>query len=179
MSHPVTAVLVDFRALDTLLELCVLLAALMATWQLGPARPLLRRRLRGPVFVTYARIVLPLLVMLAGALLWRGAASPGGAFQAGATLAAAGVLLLLVTPAGGAPALDLVYRVGASLGVLAFLGLGLGMVLVTGRFLDWPPAAAGALVLAAEAAATVAIGLTLTLLVAGGRPVACKRRSRS
>ncbi len=171
VTHPVTAVLVDFRALDTLLELCVLLAALAATWQLGAARPLLRGKLRGPVFVAYVRIALPLLVVLAAALLWRGATSPGGAFQAGATLAAAGVLLLLANPAGRAPSLSRTYRICASLGVLAFLGLGLGVTVFTGRFLDWPAAHAGILVLVAEAAATVAIATTLALLVVGGRPV--------
>lgn len=177
VTHPVTAVLVDFRAFDTLLELCVLLAALAATWQLGAARPLLRGKLRGPVFIAYVRIALPLLVVLGAALLWRGAASPGGAFQAGATLAAAGVLLLLANPAGRAPALSLAYRICASLGVLAFLGLGAGMVLSTGRFLDWPVPEAGALVLVAEAAATVAIATALALLVVGGRPVTARRGS--
>ncbi len=179
VTHPVTAVLVDFRAFDTLMELCVLLAALAGTWQLGAARPLLRGRLRGPVFVAYARVVLPMLVVLAGALLWRGATSPGGAFQAGATLAAAGVLLLLASPAGRAPGLATVYRLGASLGVVAFLGFGLAMMTVTGRFLDWPPPAAGALVLAAETAAMLAIGLTLALLVVGGRPVGARHRART
>jgi multisubunit Na+/H+ antiporter MnhB subunit len=172
VSNPVTGVLLDFRAFDTLLELCVLLAALAATWQLGDARPMLHGKLRGAVFLTYTRIVIPLLIVLAGALLWRGATAPGGAFQAGAVLAAAGVLLLLSTPAGRAPRHPLLYRVGVSLGVFTFLGLGLSMLLVTGRFLDWPPAAAGALVLVVEAAATVAIGLTLALLLIGGRPVA-------
>jgi multisubunit Na+/H+ antiporter MnhB subunit len=176
VSYPVTAVLVDFRALDTLLELCVLLAALAATWQLGAARPLLRGKLYGPVFVAYVRIALPLLVVLAAALLWRGATSPGGAFQAGATLAAAGVLLLLVNPAGRVPALSWAYRICASLGVLAFLGLGTCVTAVTGRFLDWPLSHAGALVLVAETAATVAIATTLALLVVGGRPVAQRVR---
>ncbi len=177
VTHPVTAVLIDFRAFDTLLELCVLLAALAATWQLGAARALLRGKLRGPVFVAYVRIALPLLVVLGAALLWRGATSPGGAFQAGATLAAAGVLLLLASPAGRAPAFALTYRICASLGVLAFLGLGAGVVAFTGRFLDWPVSHAGALVLAAEAAATVAIATTLALLVVGGRPVTARPRS--
>ena len=175
VTHPVTAVLVDFRAIDTLLELCVLLAALVATWQLGRAHRLLPAPLRGTLFVTAARIVLPMLLMLAGALLWRGASAPGGAFQAGAVLAAAGVLLLLTTPAGKAPALLGYYRIGASLGVLAFLGLGLVMIAINGGFLDWPASSAGALVLLAEAGATVAIGLTLTLLVVGGRPDSGRR----
>jgi multisubunit Na+/H+ antiporter MnhB subunit len=177
VTHPVTAVLVDFRVFDTLLELCVLLAALVATWQLGVARPMLRERLRGPVFLAYARMVIPLLVVLAGALLWRGASAPCGAFQAGAVLAAAGVVLLLSSPAGRAPPLAGLYRIGASLGVVAFLGLGLLMAPANGTFLDWPQPAAGALVLAAEAAATLAIGFTLALLVIGGHPGERRRRA--
>ena len=50
---------------------------------------------------------------------------------------------------------------------------------VTGRVLDWPPPAAGALVLAAETAAMLAIGLTLALLVVGGRPVGVRHRART
>ena len=96
------------------------------------------------------------------------------AFQAGASLAAAGVLLMLANPAGRAPALSWTYRICATLGVLTFLGLGLGVVVFTGPFLDWPASHAGILILVAETAATVAIAITLALLVVGGRPVSAR-----
>ena len=38
VSHPVTAVLLNFRGYDTLLELVVLLLALMGTWSVGRSR---------------------------------------------------------------------------------------------------------------------------------------------
>jgi hypothetical protein len=36
-SNPVTSVLLNYRAYDTLIELAVLLAALLGIWSLGPA----------------------------------------------------------------------------------------------------------------------------------------------
>jgi multisubunit Na+/H+ antiporter MnhB subunit len=39
VSNPVTAVLLNFRAYDTLLELAVLMAAILGIWSTGPAVP--------------------------------------------------------------------------------------------------------------------------------------------
>ena len=93
VSNPVTAVLLNFRAYDTLLELAVLLTAVLGIFALGPARP--GYRSAGPVFDSLAHWLVPVLILTAGYLLWVGAHAPGGAFQAGAILAAAGVVLRL------------------------------------------------------------------------------------
>ena len=90
VSNPVTAVLLNFRAYDTLLELAVLLTAVLGILALGKARP--GYQPVGPVFDGLARWLVPVLILMAAYLLWAGAHAPGGAFQAGATLAAAGVL---------------------------------------------------------------------------------------
>ena len=94
VSNPVTAVLLNFRGYDTLLELSVLLVALLGVWSLGgksrqaaSAVPLLLSHLQ--------QILVPVLILVSGYLLWAGAHAPGGAFQAGSVLGAAGVLLLL------------------------------------------------------------------------------------
>ncbi|VAX05289.1 Na(+) H(+) antiporter subunit B, partial [hydrothermal vent metagenome] len=92
VSNPVTAVLLNFRGYDTLLELGVLLLALLGVWSLG-AVPERRESPAGPVLDMLSRLLVPLLILVAGYLLWVGTHAPGGAFQAGSVLAAAGVLL--------------------------------------------------------------------------------------
>jgi len=170
VSNPVTAVLLNFRAYDTLLELAVLLTAVLGVLALGPARP--GYLAPGPVFDGLARWLFPVLIVAAGYLLWVGAHAPGGAFQAGATLAAAGVVLRLAGRCTtNFPSERTLYLVIAA-GVGMFLVVGLGL-LVSGRaFLGYPPAQAGGLILLIESAATVAIGATLVLAFIGGRPEA-------
>ena len=173
VGHPVTAVLVDFRSFDTLLELGVLLAALVATWRLGLERKAFAKPWRDAISLVYARVVAPGLVLVAGLLLWRGANEPGGAFQAGAALAAAGLLLVLVRDRLSMPAA--LVRVTAVLGVVAFAVLGAGALLATDHFLDWPDAHAGLFILLAEVGATLAIGITLVGLVIGPQSGAPKQ----
>ena len=170
VSNPVTAVLLNFRAYDTLLELAVLLTAVLGIFALGPATA--GYRPAGPVFEGLTHWLVPALILVAGYLLWAGAHAPGGAFQAGATLAAAGVVLRLSgrqhvgLPAGAT------LRVVMASGTGVFLMVGLAL-LVTGRpFLGYPPAWAGILILLIESAAMLAIAATLVLAFIGGRPEA-------
>jgi multisubunit Na+/H+ antiporter MnhB subunit len=168
VSNPVTAVLLNFRAWDTLLELAVLLTAALGILALGKEGPAYQPA--GVVYEGLIRWLVPLLILTAGYLLWVGAHAPGGAFQAGATLAAAGVVLRLAgiqrigLPAG--TRLNILMAVGV--GVFLLVGLAL---LLTGRpFLGYPPALAGMLILVIETAAMLAIAATLILAFAGGRP---------
>lgn len=169
VDHPVTAVLLNFRAYDTLLELAVLLLAVMGVWSFGvPYRP------AGPppgrVLETLTRLLVPLFILVSAYVVWIGAHEPGGAFQAGAMLSAAGILLVLAgwqPPAllGRAP-----LRVALILGLAVFAIVALS-TLVTGRaLLQYPPSYAGGLILLIECAATIAIGVTLTLLFIGTAP---------
>lgn len=170
VSNPVTAVLLNFRGYDTLLELSVLLVALLGVWSLGgksrqaaSAVPLLLSHLQ--------QILVPVLILVSGYLLWAGAHAPGGAFQAGSVLGAAGVLLLL-----SGWRLDEKF-VGLPLRAVLALGLGIFLLvaalpLFTGdNFLQYPRSMAGQMILLIEAAATVSIGATLTALFLGGFPV--------
>ena len=74
VDHAVTAVLLNFRAWDTLLELAVLLALLGAR-QLGPLRMQLSEP--WPLLQAWGRTLAPLLVLAGGYVLWRGAAAAG------------------------------------------------------------------------------------------------------
>jgi len=94
VSNPVTAVLLNFRGYDTLLEMGVLLLALLGVWSFGGV-PEQRESSPGPVLDMLPRLLVPVLILISGYLLWVGAHAPGGAFQAGSVLGAAGVLLIL------------------------------------------------------------------------------------
>ncbi|MDJ0807545.1 MAG: DUF4040 domain-containing protein [Gammaproteobacteria bacterium] len=170
VSNPVTAVLLNFRAYDTLLELAVLLTALLGIMALGQARPAYAQA--GPVLAGLVQWLTPLLILVSAYLLWIGAHAPGGAFQAGALLAGAGVLLRLAGfPDSHFPA-ALILRGMVIAGVSLFLAVGLVLMLVGRGFLDYPPAWAGGLILLIETAATLGIAATLMLAFLGGRPAA-------
>lgn len=167
VTNPVTAVLLNFRAYDTLLELAVLLTAVLGIFALGEESK--RYRAAGPVFAGLVSWLVPMLVLVAGYLLWVGAHAPGGAFQAGAMLAAAGVVLRLAgkrnvgLPQGNFLPLLLV------IGVAIFLLVGLTMLALGREFLSYPPALAGGLILLIETAAMFSIAATLVLAFLGGR----------
>jgi multisubunit Na+/H+ antiporter MnhB subunit len=175
VSNPVTAVLLNFRGYDTLLELAVLLAAVLGILTLGPGRAAYRPS--GPIFAALARWLTPLLLVTAGYLLWVGAHAPGGAFQAGATLAAAGIVLRLAGREWiGLPRDGAVLRLVMAAGVGVFLAVGVSLLVLGRPFLGYPPAWAGALILLIESAATLAIAATLVLAFIGGRlPVEADR----
>ncbi|MFP5506745.1 MAG: MnhB domain-containing protein [Gammaproteobacteria bacterium] len=163
VAHPITAVLLNFRGYDTLLEIAVLLLALFGVLALVKPHAARATHPAHPLLQTLARLLAPLMVLVAGYLLWVGASAPGGAFQAGAVLAAAGVLLRLagLLPAWAAPGLLL--RAGLALGLLVFVAVA-AAVLGHATLLTYPPALAGGLILTIEAALTLSIGLTLAAL---------------
>ncbi|MDO3383740.1 hydrogenase subunit MbhD domain-containing protein [Gilvimarinus algae] len=165
VSHPVTAVLLNFRSWDTLLELLVVLFALLGTRQLAlssrhPHPP-------WPLLLAWCRWLAPLAFLLGAYLLWRGAKAPGGAFQAGALWASAIVMLRLNGLLPTVSWRDWRLRLPALLGVTVFVLLAVATWLWGAGWLVWPPGAAKALILLVELAASVGIAITLALLVMG------------
>lgn len=169
VSNPVTAVLLNFRGYDTLLEMGVLLLALLGVWSVSRV-PQQSEAPPGPVLDMLSRLLVPLLILVAGYLLWVGAHAPGGAFQAGAVLGAAGVLLLLAGWRPDARFSGLPLRLTLVAGLGMFVVVGMVLILPGGRLLEYPPPFAGTLILLIEAAATLSIGVTLAALFLGGRP---------
>jgi len=163
LTNPVTAVLLDVRAYDTLLETAVLVEALIGIWVLGRA-PEGSREGVPPPLRWLVGILAPLMILVAGVLLWQGTTGTGGAFQSAAVLAAAGILArlsglqvpLLEHPRAQAGL--------ASLGTGVFLAIGLAVMAAGGAFLEYPPAWQGPLVLTIEALAAVSIAVVLVLL---------------
>lgn len=170
VENPVTAVLLNFRAYDTLLEVLVLFAAIALVGALaGGAAPAPRGL--GRIFRGFLRLAGPPLVVVAGYLLWIGASAPGGAFQAGAVLAAAGILVAL--DGGGTRLPRGAGRLAATLGVAGFglaalLGWALG-----GAVLQYPAGAAKAWIVAIEVLVAISTAITLAGLVHG---LAARRR---
>lgn len=169
IGHPVTAVLLNFRGYDTLLEMAVLLLALIGVRSLAPRTPY-SLPAPGAVLDRLARLYLPLMLLVAGYLLWRGAAAPGGAFQAGAVLGAAGVLLHLAGWSLPPVLRGWPLRVTIVLGLAVFSGVSAALAWFNGALLQYPPALAGTLILLIETAAALSIGITLAALFLGGQP---------
>ena len=169
VSNQVTAVLLNFRAYDTLLEMAVLLLALLSVWSLGDKHEF-RESAPGAVLDMLSRLLIPLFVLVAGYLLWIGANAPGGAFQAGAVLAAAGVLMLLTGWRPGVWFMGLPLRIALIFGLLVFVTAAVTVQLAGWQLLEFPLSVAGTLILLIEAAATLSIGITLAALFLGGRP---------
>ena len=108
VGNPITAVLLAFRAMDTLLEAIVLLFALIGVWSLAPdrvwgGRPGLRHHADPNGILAYVARVLPPIGIVVGIyIFWVGADHPGGKFQ-GATILAAMWLLVMMAGLADAP----------------------------------------------------------------------------
>ncbi len=174
VEHPVTAVLLNFRGYDTLLEMAVLLLALIAAWSLAPRAAtsceMDEALTVSPIVLALFRMLIPLMILVAAYLLWVGAHAPGGAFQAGSVLAAAGVLALLCGKRLEGRLAGWPLRLGLVLGTAMFVAVAAAVMVGGAHLLQYPLASAGKLILLIEAAATFSIGLTLAMLFSGQRP---------
>ncbi|MDO3377943.1 hydrogenase subunit MbhD domain-containing protein [Geoalkalibacter halelectricus] len=170
VAHPVTAVLLNFRGFDTLLEVGVLVLAVLGIWCLNEAPQLAPAQPDSPVLLGLVRLLLPLLMVAGGYLLWLGAHAPGGAFQGGALLAAAAVLGLLAGFALPRRWSGLPLRLMLAAGLAVFLAVGAAPLLGGGWFLAYPPGAAKTLILLIETLLTGSIAAVLAVAVVGGRP---------
>jgi len=169
VSNPVTAVLLNYRSYDTLLELGVLLLALLGVWSLGGVSTN-KSSFVNPVLDLVTRLLVPIFILFSGYLLWVGAFAPGGAFQAGAVLAAAGVLVFLSDWYLPSKYSGFALRLVLVIGLLWFVSMGFSFVLLDNAFLEYPPEFAGGLILLIEAAATLSIGISLAALFLGREP---------
>jgi len=169
VNNPVTAVLLNFRGYDTLLEMGVLLLAVVAVWSLTPA-PKEPVSPPGAVLTALVRVLSPVMILAAGYLLWAGAHAPGGAFQAGSVLAAAAVLMLLSGKEMKPSWQKLPLRGVLSLGLGIFMAIGLVVMLMGNRFLEYPADHAAGFILLIEGGAALSIGAALAALFLGGRP---------
>jgi multisubunit Na+/H+ antiporter MnhB subunit len=173
VGNAVTAVLLAYRSVDTLLEKIVLLLALVGVWSLTPDRfwggaPRVLRPARADGALTLLGRVLPPIGIVVGVyILWVGAIAPGGAFQAAAILAAMWLLVMIAglrdPPEIGQRRLRLLLVAGPAV----FLAVGLAGFALPGGFLSYPAGHAKPLIIAIEAVLTLSIAVILGLLVEG------------
>lgn len=169
VKHDVTAVLLNFRGYDTLLELVVLLAALQGVRGLPGLPEPATGDPPGAILLGLTRALLPLATLTSLYLLWAGSSTSGGAFQAGAVLGSAGILCLLAGIADPLRRFLAAIHWLAVTGPALFVAVGAAMLLLNGRFLALPPSLAYWLILAIELAATLSIAATLLALFVGAR----------
>ncbi len=170
VESPVTAVLLNFRGYDTLLEVMVLLLAVIGVWSLATASFVKNSFATSPVQISVVRLLAPLMCLVAAYLVRQGTHLAGGAFQGGAVLGAAGVLLLVTELPWLSVVPSLLLRIGLLLGPLCFLAVAILCMFSGRQLLQYPSGEAGWIVLLIESACAVSIGLTLASLFAGGRP---------
>ncbi|MBN2839742.1 MAG: sodium:proton antiporter [Coriobacteriia bacterium] len=167
IKNVVTAVLLDFRGYDTLLEISVLMLATVAVLSLRPPSAESRGRLVGEsglLLGSLAQLLAPFMVVVAGFLVWVGSSGPGGAFQAGAVLGAGGILLALTGHDRPAWARQAVIRVALTIGVLAYIAIALLPLFSGGALLEYPDSLRKTLLLVLEGLLTLSIGASLVSL---------------
>ena len=171
VGNPITAVLLAFRAMDTLLEAIVLVFALIGVWSLTPdkfwgGRPGPRQGYVPNGILAYAARLLPPIGVVVGIyVFWVGADHPGGKFQ-GATILAAMWLLVLMAGLADAPPIKRTWlRALLVAGPLAFIAIGLIGAATAGAFLAYPEGLAKPLILVIEFALMPALTLILGLLL--------------
>jgi len=173
VGNPITAVLLAFRALDTLLEAIVLLFAIVGVWSLAPdrawgGRPGRAYRSDPEGLLAYAaRVLAPIGIVVGIYIFWVGADHPGGKFQ-GATILAAMWLLLWRAGLTDAPPINRRWlRLTLVGGPIVFVVIGFLGAATAGAFLAYPDGYAKPLILAIEWALLPSLALTLFLLVVG------------
>ena len=173
LGNPITAVLMSYRSLDTMLEKIVLILAVIGVWSVGadeawgraPA-PLRQQKAYAPV-VFLAQMLAPVGALIAIHIFWTGANAPGGAFQGGALLAAMWMVTMMARPMEP-PRVDARWlRLALVAGPAVFLISGLAGGVVAGSFFAYPQALAKPIILFIEAFMLLSIAAALPMLVAG------------
>ena len=181
VDNPVTAVLLNFRSYDTLLEIGVLLIVAVAMLPGVPVGSVVNRDMPGgnrpsgrlvsivpnaqvnPVLEAILRWLVPMIIVMAGYMLWTGASLPGGAFQSGALLAGAGVLVQLSGRIQFCFTSTMA-KLLLTIGLITFVIVAVGVAAITGVILQYPVTLASPLILVIEGAATLSIAAILLLL---------------
>jgi uncharacterized MnhB-related membrane protein len=168
VEHPVTAVLLNFRAYDTWLEMGVILLGLLAIFAVGGIKfyPMHSEATEDPLLRQVILFFTPVLFLFGAFLLYIGKSGPGGAFQAAVLWGAIGILLHL----GGRPVFSVMPRwlgqLLLTIGLVFFLILGFLFLAGGAALFEYPPAYAGVLILIVETLAAISIAAALTAIFA-------------
>ena len=173
LDNPVTAVLMAYRAVDTLLEVVVLLLVLVGMWSLAPdhlwgGSPG-RRHPADPdgALPFVAQLLVPVGILVGIHIFWVGSVAPGGEFQGATILAAMWILATMAGLVDTPPVSRRWLRLLLVTGPAVFFAVGFAGLALAGAFLAYPEAYAKLLILIIEIPLTLSIAATLALLVAG------------
>jgi multisubunit Na+/H+ antiporter MnhB subunit len=173
LGNPVTAVLMAYRAIDTLLETVVLLLALLGLWSLTPD-PFWgglpgRRHHDDPdgVLTFAAQLLVPVGILVGIHIFWVGSVAPGGEFQGATILAAMWILAAMAGLVDAPPVSRRWLRLILVAGPAVFFTIGLAGFAMADGFLAYPESHAKLLIVMIEVPVTLSIAATLALLVAG------------
>jgi multisubunit Na+/H+ antiporter MnhB subunit len=173
LANPVTAVLMAYRAIDTLLETVVLLLALLGIWSLAPdgvwgGFPGPRHDADPHGLLTFiAQLLVPVGMLIGIHIFWVGSVAPGGEFQAATILAAMWILATMAGLVDAPPVNRCWLRILLVAGPAVFFAVGFAGLAMAGAFLAYPAPYAKLLILTIEIPVTLSIAATLALLVAG------------
>ena len=173
LGNPITAVLMVYRSVDTMLEKVVLILAVIGVWSLAPdngwgrAPAGLSATDPDPALVYLARILPPFGIVVGIYIAWVGASDPGGAFQGGALLAAMALIVLMARLVDPPEVGRLWLRLAVVAGPVTCLVVGLLGFAIASGFMAYPLAYAKALILFIEAFMVLSIAVMLPLLVLG------------
>lgn len=173
LSNPVTAVLIAYRAFDTMLEKCVLVLAVVGVWSLA-SDSVWGGAPRAPCAVVpsaalkfFAQLLPPIGILIGIRIFWIGADEPGGAFQGGAILAAMWMIIMMARLAEAPATSEPWMRLGLAAGPIVFVGTGVLGFAAAGGFLAYPVGFAKPVIIFVEIFMTLSIAVTLPMLVAG------------
>jgi multisubunit Na+/H+ antiporter MnhB subunit len=180
LGNPVTAVLMAYRAIDTLLEVVVLLLALVGIWSLTPERLWGVPRPPSPadpngVLTFVAQVLVPVGILIGIHIFWIGSVAPGGEFQGATILAAMWILARTAGVVDAPPVTGRSLRLLLVTGPAVFFAIGLAGFAIAGAFLAYPVDYAKAVIVAIEVPLTLSIATILAQLVTG----TLQRRPRS
>jgi multisubunit Na+/H+ antiporter MnhB subunit len=173
LGNPVTAVLIAYRAFDTMLEKVVLVLAVVGVWSLatdrywGGAPGEARAERPEPTLAFLAQVLAPLGILVGVHIFWVGANEPGGAFQGGAILAAMWMIVMMARLTEAPQTNAFWLRVALVAGPVVFLISGVAGAIFAGGFFAYPPGFAKPVILFIEAFMVLSIAAALPMLVAG------------
>lgn len=163
VEHPITGVLLAFRAYDTLLEVAVVLVAVVVGLALRMShedQPAASQA-HSPLLSGMLAWLAPVMLLVGSYLLWIGSYRSGGAFQSAAVLAALLVLLKLAGFSLQRLSSGWIFRFGAVMGLGFFIAAGWLAQGLGGQFLEWPTAVSGAFILSIELVLSASLALLL------------------
>lgn len=162
VNNPITAVLLNYRSFDTLLEVAVILLVAIAVKpdsHEATLKPKLEKHQK-ILLISLINTIVPIAILTSGYLLWIGASEPGGAFQAGALLAGALIVLSSIHYSASRVIIQLV-DFACCIGLAVFSIIGLLMLFKNGKFLQYAGAEASIMILIIEFSVTISIACIL------------------